>query len=472
MRFFGLEIGRAKPAPGTALVAKSGTLSAVTSSTGWFGLIRESFAGAWQRNVEVDAPRQILAFSAVYASVTIIASDIGKLRLKLVDEENGIAAEVRTGSPFLPVLRKPNHYQTRIKFVEQWIVSKLLYGNTYALKVRDARGLVTDLYILDAQRVTPLVAEDGSVYYTLAADHLSGLTEPVTVPAAEIIHDTMVSLWHPLIGVSPIYACGLSATMGNRIQGNSTKIFDNMSRPSGALSAPGAISDETAARLKAAWDENYGGQNFGRLAVLGDGLKYEAMTIPAGEAQLIEQLKWTVDDVARCFHVPHYKLGGPEPVRVSVESLNQTYYSDCLQALIESLELCLCEGLSLPGNYSVELDLEGLMRMDTAARYEAKNKAVAGGWMSPNEARAGENMLPVKGGDSPFLQQQNYSLAALAKRDAKEDPFASAPKPVPIAPPADVPAPAAAANDAAAKFMNMLITKFGEATCRGENVRA
>jgi phage portal protein BeeE len=46
----------------------------------------------------------------------------------------------------------------------------------------------------------------------------------------------------------------------------------------------------------------------GRLWVSGDGLKYEPMTIPAQEAQLIEQLKWTVEDVARCFHVPLYKI--------------------------------------------------------------------------------------------------------------------------------------------------------------------
>ena len=451
MRIFGFEIARAQA---QVERAKAQTLSAVSSSGGWFGLIRESFAGSWQRNVEVDAPRGILAFSAVFACVTVIAADIGKLRIKLVDEDDkGIAKEVKTASPFLPVLTKPNRYQTRIKFMEQWIVSKLLYGNAYALKQRDARGIVTALYILDSQRVTALVADDGSVYYTLAADHLSQLAEPITVPASEIIHDRMICLWHPLVGVSPIYACGMSATMGNRIQGNSTKFFDNMSRPSGMLTAPGTISDETAGRLKLAWEENYGGTNFGRLAVLGDGLKYEAMTIPAQEAQLIEQLKWTVEDVARCFHVPLFKLGGPEPVRVSVESLNQTYYSDCLQTLIESAEACLDEGLSLPGGYYTEFDLEGLMRMDTATRYDTKSKAIQGGWMSPNEARAGENMQPVAGGESPYLQQQNYSLAALAKRDAKADPFAgAAPKPeltpAPGAPPMPVPAPAAA-NDKA-----------------------
>ncbi len=453
MRLFGFEVTR----------AKAQTLSAVHSTGGWFGLIRESFAGAWQRNVEIDAPREILAFSAVFACVTVIASDIAKLRIKLVEEDaDGICTEIKKTSPFLPVLRKPNRYQTRIKFIEQWIVSKLLYGNAYALKQRDARRIVTTLYILDAQRVTPLVAEDGSVYYRLSQDHLSELPGAVTVPASEIIHDTMVSLWHPLIGVSPIYACGMSATMGNRIQANSTKFFDNMSRPSGMLSAPGTITDEVAGRLKTAWEENFGGNNFGRLAVLGDGLKYEAMTIPAHEAQLIEQLKWTVEDVARCFHVPLFKLGGPEPPRVSVESLNQTYYSDCLQALIESAEACLDDGLSLPSGYSTEFDLEGLMRMDTAARYEAKNKAVGGGWMSPNEARAGENMRPVAGGDSPYLQQQNYSLAALAKRDAKADPFGTAPKPEPATPTTEamalVPVPMPA-NDAQAKALVQFIVK-------------
>ena len=454
MRMFGFEIARAQA---QVERAKAQTLSAINSTGGWFGMIRESFAGAWQRNIEVDAPREVLAFSAVFACVTIIAADIGKLRIKLVDEDDkGIATEVKTASPFLPVLAKPNRYQTRIKFMEQWVVSKLLYGNTFALKQRDARGIVNTLYILDAQRVTPLVADDGSVYYRLAADHLSQLDEAITVPASEIIHDRMVCLWHPLVGVSPIYACGMSATMGNRIQGNSTKFFDNMSRPSGALSAPGTISDETAGRIKKAWEENYGGPNFGRLAVLGDGLKYEAMTIPAGEAQLIEQLKWTVEDVARCFHVPLFKLGGPEPVRVSVESLNQTYYSDCLQTLIESVEACLDEGLALPGGYHTEFDLEGLMRMDTATRYDTKSKAIRAAGCRRTKRAPAENMQPVAGGESPYLQQQNYSLAALAKRDAKADPFAGAapkpeltPAPAP-APGAPMPVPApAAANDKA-----------------------
>lgn len=458
MKLFGFEVAR----------TKSQTLSAVPYGGGWFGILRESFGGAFQANITVDAPREILAFSAVFSCITLIASDIAKLGSPMLTSEDasGINTEIKGNSPFLPVLTKPNRFQTWYKFIEQWIVSKLLYGNTYVLKERDQRGIVTAMYILDAQRVTPLVADDGGVYYQLSKDYLSGLAEPITIPASEIIHDTMVSLWHPLVGVSPIYACGMSATMGNRIQANSTRLFQNMSRPSGQLTAPGKISDETAARLKADFEQNFSGGNIGRLMVAGDGLAYTPMAMSAHDADLLLQLKWTVEDVARCFHVPMWKLGDKEPLRTSVESLNQTYYSDCLQAHIESVEALLDDGIGLLKNapaYHAEFSLDPLLRMDTAARFLAWGQAVKDGWWSPDEARRKEDMQPVPGGNSPYLQQQNYSLAALAKRDAKEDPFGTAPKAVaapdatPAMGPDGKPLPTAANDAQMAEFAELVI---------------
>jgi hypothetical protein len=70
--------------------------------------------------------------------------------------------------------------------------------------------------------------------------------------------------------------------------------------------------------------------------------------------------------------------------------------------------------------------------------------AVGAGVMAPTEVRAKLDLKPVTGGDSPFLQQQNYSLEALAKRDAQADPFAPATPPAPAvepAPPAEIPPP-------------------------------
>jgi hypothetical protein len=61
---------------------------------------------------------------------------------------------------------------------------------------------------------------------------------------------------------------------------------------------------------------------------------------------------------------------------------------------------------------------------------------VKSGIRAPDEARARLNLPPVPGGKYPYLQQQNFSLEALAKRDAQEDPFGTKPKPEPVAPPA------------------------------------
>jgi HK97 family phage portal protein len=215
--------------------------------------------------------------------------------------------------------------------------------------------------------------------------------------------------------------------MANRILNNSTKFFANQSMPGGVLTAPGHISDDTAARLKAAFEANFGGENAGKLAVLGDNLKFEPMRMTAEAAQLAEQLKFSIEDISRAFHYPLFKLGGELPAYAgNVEALIMTYYTDCLQTLIESVELCEDEGLALPSGIHTELDLEGLMRMDTQGLYKTISEAVSGGgWLSPNEGRFKANLKPVKGGDSPMIQQQNYSLEALAKRDAKEDPFAT-----------------------------------------------
>jgi hypothetical protein len=66
--------------------------------------------------------------------------------------------------------------------------------------------------------------------------------------------------------------------------------------------------------------------------------------------------------------------------------------------------------------------------MDTATQYKTIGDGIGAALIAPNEGRKKIGLKPLKGGDSVFMQQQNYSLEALAKRDALEDPFALAPK--------------------------------------------
>lgn len=442
------------------------TLSGVDSRGGWWPIIRESVAGAWQSNVTVEIAN-VLTYSPVYACLRIIASDIAKLRPKLVRlQDTGVWVETENPA-FSPVLRKPNRYQTSIEFFEHWVLQKLIHGNAYVLLQRDGRGVVAAMYVLDSTRVRPLVAPDGAIYYQLHSDALSGIPDGVMVPASELIHDKMATLYHPLVGISPISACGVAAVEALRIQENSTVFFGNGSKPGGVLTAPGHISQETADRVKAYWDTNFTGENIGKVAVLGDGLKYEGMAATAVESQLIEQLRWTAEDVCQAFGVPRHKVGvGPDPTWQNIEALNLQYYQQCLQEKIEKIELLLDLALGLAPSkidgvrYGVEFEVDNLMRMDTSGRVNAAKTGVDSGALSPDEARFRYfDLGPVPGGGTPYMQQQNYSLAALAERD-RDRPFA---KPAPAA---SVAAPAAPRGEdeaeAEARWVRLLHQKAAE----------
>lgn len=423
MNIFGLEITRRRK---QMMPYENGY------SRGWL-TIGEPYAGAWQRNDELPV-ESVLSNTTVYRCITLIAADIAKMRLRLMREDaNGIGQEI-TAPAFSPLLETPNHYQNSIQFFEQWMFSKLIAGNTYVLKGRDGRNVIDELYVLDPNRVRPLVAPDRSVFYELRRDDLSGLNEQetVTVPASEIIHDRMNALYHPLWGISPIYANNLPAKQALRILKYSDRFFGNAARPSGVLTAPGVINKETAERLKSHWESNYTHENAGRVAVLGDGLKFEAMTQNAVDAELLGQLELSDKKVCTSFGVPAYKVGVESaPAYDNIEALDQQYYSNCLQTHIECIERLLLAGIELPPQYYVEFDLDGLLRMDTPRLVKSIADAVGAAVMTPNEGRKKLGLKPVTGGDSPMIQQQNYSLEAIFKRDTQADPFA-ANKPVPI----------------------------------------
>jgi phage portal protein BeeE len=140
---------------------------------------------------------------------------------------------------------------------------------------------------------------------------------------------------------------------------------------------------------------------------------------------------------------------GPAPPFNSVEPMQQQYYSQCIQSLVVSCEASLDEGLGIAGtDLGTEFDIDDLIYMDTATRTKAASDAIGSGAVSPNEARRKYFGLgSVQGGNTPYMQQQNYSLAALDERD-RNSPFAAptpAPAPAAPAPVAELPAVAAAA---------------------------
>lgn len=417
MRIFGLEIKRAQlsPVPGGG-------------GSGWFR-IKEAFSGAWQMNVE-EKHATVLCYPTLYACLNRIASDIGKLPFLLMRQDaNGIWVPDTDNTAFWPFLRKPNNYQTQQQFREAWILSKLQQGNTYVLKERDARGVVRRGYVLDPCSVLPMVSDSGDVYYQLNYSTAQNLlpakypSEQLIIPASEIFHDRLNCFHHQLIGVPPLCAAHWPAVKNLKILRDATRFFTNGANPGGILSAPAGMSDEDAQAVKDYWNTSFQGENAGKVAVIGADMKFTPFAFKAADSQLVEQMRYSDEQICQPFGIPPFKIGiGSIPAGLGVDAINQLYYSDALQAHIEAMENLLDEGMDIPAEQAIELDLEPLLRMDVGKQADVETKLVGGMIKAPNEARKRFNLPPLDGGDTVYGQQQDFPLSELAKNKIESMP--------------------------------------------------
>lgn len=400
--------------------AKKGYELHAAHNGGW-RIIHEPFAGAWQRNME-EKRGALFLYPTLYACINRIASDIGKLRFVLRRRVGGISEIMDLAEGYaINALRRPNQYQTEGQFRELWIISKLLHGNAYILCARDAFGRVAQMHVLHPMRVLPMVTDSGEVVYKLRRDELSR-THDIVVPASEIIHDRINTLWHPLIGVPPIAAANFPALKNLKILRNATNFFGNNQQPGGLLTAPAGMSQADFDRVKEYWEENYSGDNTGKVAVIGADMKFTTFAMKSIDSQMIEQTRYSDEQICQPFGIPPFKVGiGSIPAGLGVDGLNQLYYADALQAHIEHMEMLLTDYLDLDAGVSVCLDIDALIRMDESKRAEVETKLVAGKIKTPDEGRARFDLPPTGGGDTLWGQHQDYPLGVLAARSLAEE---------------------------------------------------
>jgi HK97 family phage portal protein len=386
----------------------------------------------------------LLSFSAVYSCVNIISSDVSKLPINVWRTLPKGGRTLASDHPIQAMLQYPNPYQTHIDFFAYFMVSLLLAGNAYALITRDGRGMVSRMDVLNPYFVRPLVAVTGDVFYQVSHSQsialVSDLSPPgedgrYVIPQSEIIHHRVMCVDHPLVGVTPLYAAALAATVGLRAGQSAAEFFANMGRPSGLLTAPGKVSKELADRLRAEWDKNYGPGQTGKTAMLGDGLKWEAITISAVDSQLLELLKWGISDVARVYRVPGFLLGELDKVTYrNSETLMRTYYSGCLQYHLEALEARFAAAFGLAKGVELEFDVDAILRTDLDVRFAAYREGITSGFLCINEARAKEGLASVEGGDEPMMQIQYAPLSTLDGSNVAP-PALKPPEPPPGPPP-------------------------------------
>lgn len=393
------------------------TLTSVANWRGGWRVVGESYPGAWQRNDEIKVG-DLTCYPTLYGCLNRITQDIGKLPFLLKrEDDNGIWRLDTKNTSFWPVLRNPNGYQTAQQFREAWVLSKLINGNTYVLKQRDERNVVVKLYILDPCRVMPMISENGAVFYQINYDIANNLlpaaypAQQLVVPASEIIHDRLNCFHHQLIGVPPLCAAYWPAAKNMKILKSATEFFGNNAQPGGILTAPAGLNESDAEALKAYWQENYTGSNAGKIAVIGADMKFTPFAMKSADSQLVEQMRYSDEQICQPFGIPPFKVGiGSIPAGLGVDAINQLYYADALQAHIEAMENLLDDGLRVERPLGIELDLWPLLRMDVGKQADVETKLTGGGIKTPNEGRHAFGLEPLEGGDTVYMQQQDFPL--------------------------------------------------------------
>ena len=342
-----------------------------------------------------------LTFSAVYAAVRIISETIASIPLN-VYQADGETRVKAVGHPVQDLLAKaPNSVSSTFTFREAMASNLVLHGNAYAKIEMNAAGRPTALIPLNPMKVEVKVV-DGEKVYVFDEKH--------TYLDYEILHFVGLS-FNGLTGKSPLSMAREAVAIGLAAQEYGARFYSNGANAGGVITAPGRLNTEVVKRLRESWNRAQPGLGSSHsTAILEEGMKYEKIGLDPEAAQFLQSRKFQVNEIARIFRIPPSYLADLEnsSTRANTEQQAIQFVRDCITPYVRRMEVELNRKLfreDEPNLYAY-FTMEGLMRGDQKARYEAYATARQWGWLSVNDIRDLENLNPVEGGDI-YLQPLN-----------------------------------------------------------------
>lgn len=148
-----------------------------------------------------------------------------------------------------------------------------------------------------------------------------------------------------------------------------------------------------------------GGRERGGLPVLEDGMEIKTNRLTAKEEQFIEAAKLSLETVARVYFINPAMLGESGGITyANMREFRKSLYGETLGPILEQVEQKLnARLLPLVGVDRTKHYLEFNLKAKLAGDFETEGKilqtAVGGAYMSPNEARARQNLPAIPGGD-------------------------------------------------------------------------
>lgn len=357
----------------------------------------ELLDGAKNHSGVVVNERTALSLIAVYRCVEMISGTCAALPLKAY--RSGTRQRVAA-----PVLDDPHPELTSFELWEQTYACLLLWGNAYLLKARDGAGRIRYLWPIHPSRVRvdlvdPTDSNPGGKVFAVLDK--SGGWQPYT--NAEILHIPGLG-YDGRVGLSRIKLASQALGLGLAAEEYAARFFGSGSLMSGILSTDKTLEQPQADALKARWREKVTGLSKAHdIAVLDSGAKFQAVSIPPEDAELLGTRQFSTTEVARLFGLPPHAIGDVEKstswgTGIEQQTIGMVQFTLQPSYLTRVEKRLTKEVLLNPGVYA-EYTVEGLLRGDSTARaafYQAMRQMKA---MTANEVRVRENLEPYDGGD-------------------------------------------------------------------------
>lgn len=414
-----------------------------------------SFVPSWVQAAWSDIAFRTLvtegykANAAVWACVRVWARAFPEPELH-VWADGASGREKQHGHPARLLMARPNPVMGEDEFWGYVITYLALGGNAYVWKERSRAGQVIALWPFHDGQVTPVPGQTTWIE-RYEYDPSGGSGTPRPIDPADIIHLRWApDPLQPTRGLAPLVSAARAVDSDNEALRYTYALLKNDAVPRTILTSQLPLGQDQVAQLRAQWAEHYGGDRRGDIAVMSGDVSISR--VGANLAELAVEAIHNIPEsrIAAAFEVPAVLAG----LNVGLQRANALGGSQT-----DSLREFFTESALVPrwrqvaGQFTAGLLAEfrtpGMtMEFDTAtvsafqedeiAKRSSVQAAVAGGWMSVNEARAVMGLPLVDGGDV-FIRPINIIPEAAVVATDREPAPPALPAPVEEAEPAEAP---------------------------------
>lgn len=336
-----------------------------------------------------------LKSTAVFACVNAISSDISTLKWGVYKQE-GDSREIQKDHPQHYLLSKePYFLYTSVNFYSALIRAYLMRGNGFAEIIRNDRGRAVAYKLVDSNDVE-IINEN--------IDGRDILKYNIKSTGRVVDYLDMIHIADGVEGISRITLAAKNIEYNLRgVQHGANYMKDGVKLGGYIDLGDTDMDDEDVKAYRETFKEVYGGKP-GEIAMLSGGAKFVPFnySMTMQDAQFLESMKFSVEEIARMFRVPLHKIGMLDrSTNNNIEKQSIEYVNDCLRPIIVLMEAEFNRKVFLSNerDYYVKCNMNSLLRGDMAARaalYDVMYKTRS---ISPNEIRSLEEMNPREGGD-------------------------------------------------------------------------